>query len=196
MADGRVCSIAGCGKPHLAKGWCQNHYQKWYKYGSVAGAPERRNRPLRWLEEHANFQGDACLTYPFGKTGMGYGVVYPDGETQVMAHRWMCEKVHGQAPGGKIWVAHSCANGHNACVNPRHLRWSTPKENGEDRVNHGNAPRGRDHRNTKLTEEQVQEIRGLRGRMPRAEVAAKYMVTVGAIDGIWRGKSWKWLASP
>lgn len=29
----RVCSIAGCGKAHQARGWCWKHYQKWRKYG-------------------------------------------------------------------------------------------------------------------------------------------------------------------
>ncbi len=27
------CEIPGCGRPHLARGWCQRHYAKWNKYG-------------------------------------------------------------------------------------------------------------------------------------------------------------------
>lgn len=193
MATQRVCSIPGCSKRHLARGWCANHYQKWYQHGTPSGAPENKNKPLRWLQEHVTYLGEDCLPYPFGKTGMGYGVVYPKGEQQVMAHRWMCEQAHGPAPEGKIWVAHSCANGHNACVNPNHLRWATPKENGEDRLAHGNCPQGPTHPNTKLTADQVRQIRAMKGRASRFEVAAMFNVTDGAISGIWQGRTWKWL---
>lgn len=32
MAQG-ICNIDGCGKPHLARGWCGMHYRRWRKYG-------------------------------------------------------------------------------------------------------------------------------------------------------------------
>lgn len=45
MADERLCSIPGCGKRHLAKGWCLTHYTRWHRRGdplSLAPAkPER-----------------------------------------------------------------------------------------------------------------------------------------------------------
>lgn len=28
-----ICSIAGCSKPHLARGWCSTHYARWRKHG-------------------------------------------------------------------------------------------------------------------------------------------------------------------
>ena len=28
-----VCSIAGCGKPHIAQGYCNLHYGRWKRYG-------------------------------------------------------------------------------------------------------------------------------------------------------------------
>jgi hypothetical protein len=188
MADGRLCSIDGCGNPFLARGWCTAHYLKWRKYGSPLAESENKNLPLKWLIANANAQTDDCLTYPFGKTGMGYGVVYPKGEKQMMAHRWMCEHVHGPAPEGKIWVAHSCANGHLACVNPRHLRWATPKQNGEDRVAHGNAPK-------KLTKEEAAQIWRLKGTMPSRVVGERFGVAKSTVAGIWQSRTWVWLTS-
>jgi hypothetical protein len=161
---------------------------KWWKHGSPHAESENKNLPLKWLIANASVQTDDCLTYPFGKTGMGYGVVYPKGDRQMLAHRWMCEHVHGPAPEGKIWVAHSCANGHLACVNPRHLRWATPKQNGEDRAMHGNAPK-------KLTKEEAVEIWRLRGLKPRGEVSEYFGVSKGAVDGIWQSRTWVWLTS-
>lgn len=193
MADGRLCSIDGCDNPFLARGWCRAHYLKWRKYGSPLAESENKNLPLKWLIANANVETDDCLIYPFGKTGMGYGVVYPKGEKQVMAHRWMCEHVHGAAPEGKIWVAHSCANGHLACVNPRHLRWATPKQNGEDRVAHGNCPRGEASVNSKLTEADALSVWKLKGVVPNREAARRHGVTSGAVSGIWSGRTWAWL---
>lgn len=33
MANSPICSVPGCGKQHLARGWCTQHYQRWRKYG-------------------------------------------------------------------------------------------------------------------------------------------------------------------
>ncbi len=30
----RVCTIEGCGLPHLARGWCNKHYERWRRYGN------------------------------------------------------------------------------------------------------------------------------------------------------------------
>jgi len=34
MANSRICSIDGCGKPHCARGWCQGHYVRWKTHGN------------------------------------------------------------------------------------------------------------------------------------------------------------------
>lgn len=31
-----TCSVAGCGKPHLARGWCNQHYIRWRIHGDVS----------------------------------------------------------------------------------------------------------------------------------------------------------------
>ena len=33
MANPRICSIPGCSKKHVARGWCSAHYQRWQEYG-------------------------------------------------------------------------------------------------------------------------------------------------------------------
>ncbi|RAK68809.1 hypothetical protein DJ019_02000 [Phenylobacterium kunshanense] len=154
---------------------------------------DTRNAPLRWLREHLDWQSDDCLIWPFGRTGMGYGAVYPKGDRQQMAHRWVCEQVHGPQPADRPWVAHSCGNGHKGCVNPRHLRWATPKENGEDRCAHGNAPRGEAHRGARLTESEVRQIRRLAGTLSLRQVAKQFGVTSGAVSAIRSGRTWSWL---
>ena len=29
----RTCSIPGCGKKHMSRGWCGMHYMRWYSHG-------------------------------------------------------------------------------------------------------------------------------------------------------------------
>ena len=43
--DKRTCSIDGCGKPVLARGWCATHYMRWRTTGDV-GSAELLRKPL------------------------------------------------------------------------------------------------------------------------------------------------------
>lgn len=39
----RICSVEGCGRRHIAKGYCSGHYQRW-KYGADIHTPVRDYR--------------------------------------------------------------------------------------------------------------------------------------------------------
>lgn len=52
MASRRICSIEGCDKPVRARGWCQAHWLRWYRYGDpVSGGPMREKRGLACKED-------------------------------------------------------------------------------------------------------------------------------------------------
>lgn len=72
------------------------------------------------------------------------------------------------------------------------LSWATPVQNASDRAVHGTALFGESHPNTRLTRDQIVEIRGLRDqRVTLIEIARRYGVTHHCIKGICRRASWK-----
>lgn len=90
MAIRRICSVEDCGKPHLARGWCGLHYQRW----SVSGDPSA-DRPARsnkgeaqrfFREVVLTYEGDECLIWPYSRDNYGYGYFGS----------------HAEAPGGPL----------------------------------------------------------------------------------------------
>jgi hypothetical protein len=189
---GRLCAVDGCGKSHHSGGYCKAHFLRWKRNGDPLGG--RVTHPvsrLDWLEQHRAFEGDECLIWPYSRNHNGYGsVTMPDG-TEKMANRYMCEIAHGAPPTPKHQSAHSCGTGHLGCVNPRHLRWATVYENMADMVEHGTVPLGERNGHAKLTEEDVREIKRLRGKVTQRELAERFGITHSNVAQIHRGYSWK-----
>lgn len=127
---------------------------------------------LGWLIAHVGYNGDNCLTWPKAKNGEGYGQCAV-GRKVRKANRLMCRLVHGEPPTSRHVAAHSCNNGHLGCVNPRHLSWKTHAENVEDKRRAGACGKPRGSR-TKLTAEQIAEIRSLKGIVNGHELAKRY----------------------
>lgn len=142
----------------------------------------------RWLMEQVNFDGPECLTWPYGRDMQGYGQVTWSGKVR-RAARVMCELVNGPPPTPEHHAAHSCGNGHKACIHPKHLRWATPSENQAESVAHGRGKKkGLPRR--KLTPEQVAQIKALKGRLTQRQIAAKFGVRFETIGQIHRGRAW------
>ena len=135
MATKPLCSIPGCCKPHLARGWCKAHYRRWQRHGDPLGGRPRQAR--RYLDEVVlTYEGDQCLLWPYGKDRYGYGKIW-NGRKKVGLHRLVCEITNGPAPTPKHEAAHSCGNGHLGCCTKRHLSWETHAENMADKIRHG-----------------------------------------------------------
>lgn len=194
MALSPICSIPDCGKPAWnVRGWCNAHYHRWLDHGDPLGGG-RSHAPkgelLRFYREVVlPYEGDECLIWPYTRTGKGYAKI---GDEYV--HRLLCEERHGPPPTPGHQSAHSCGKGMSGCVTKHHLDWKTPSANQMDRVEHGTSNRGEHCGSAKLKEEQVREIRALRGEKTRRELGAIYSVNPATITSILSGKSWGWLA--
>lgn len=189
----RTCSIDGCTKPHLARGLCSSHYQRWWKHGNALAplARARDGEPLAFVQVAANHHGTDCLLWPYRRTRAGYGVVTVDGQVTT-AHRAVLMLHAGPPPDASMQAAHApfiCSD--RACVNPAHLRWATVTSNAQDRIIEGTQPRGANQGGAKLTDAQVLAIRA--DQRPAAAIAHAYGVSKGTITDIWRRRNWRHL---
>lgn len=138
---------------------------------------------LQRFEEKVN-KTDGCWEWVAAHNERGYGRINIDGKS-VATHRVAYELYVGNIPEG-MCVCHHCDN--PKCVNPDHLFLGTHTENMRDCRNKGRRPlpitRGERHAGSKLTEEQVKEIRSrYPGSKSQSELAREYGV---AQTEIWR----------
>jgi hypothetical protein len=112
------------------------------------------------------------------------GVAYP-------AHR-VAVAVSGRECPPDMLACHRCDN--PACCNPAHLFLGTYRDNAIDMIAKGRH--GRTPAKTKLTPDQVREIRTMRaaGGISQRKVAAMFGVTDMVVHRIETGKIWKQVA--
>lgn len=109
------------------------------------------------------------------------------GKRTVNLHRLLCEEAHGPAPSIHHQATHTC--GHSLCLNKRHLRWGTPKQNAADKKMHGTNNDGPRNGSVKLTWATVRQIRTTQGMSQRA-LAAQHGVSQALISMIRTEKVW------
>jgi Autographiviridae endonuclease len=131
-----------------------------------------------------------CWLWTGAKFRKGYGAIGrgKDAEGNLRANRasWILHV--GEIPDG-LQVLHKCDN--PPCVNPAHLFLGTNLENRLDMVNKGRGCKGERHHCSKLTEDDVFEIRNFYRQLPRVPVSKLFGVSRQAIDFVLSKKNWK-----
>jgi len=115
-----------------------------------------------------------CWIWPYGVNANGYGCVGKNKKI-IEAHRFMYQQIIGAVP-AHCELDHICKN--KLCVNPSHLE---PVSHAE------NCRRGKQ---TKLTKENVKEIRRLSSKLSQREIAEIFKVSRASIGLILQGKRW------
>jgi DNA-binding transcriptional regulator YiaG len=128
----------------------------------------------------------------------GYGRIKVNGKA-MQAHKYSYQRYIGAVPNGML-VCHHCDN--PACVNPYHLFLGTNKDNSDDKVRKNrqakgkqlaeaqskNRPRGEKIWNSKLTIDQVNQIRSI--DMSQRKLAKMFGVSQPLISKIKRKEMW------
>ena len=176
--DTVACSVEGCGNPARLKSLCNAHYLRLRRHGDPRGGGVGNGVPRAWLEAIVKNPPDGCVDWPFASNGNGYGWASYEGK-RIGAHRLALLLHTGKNPRGMA-AAHECHN--RNCVNPKHLAWKTPSENGMDRRRDGTN-------RSKFTASDVAHIRA--SCETGVALARAYGVTPSAIGKIRKGVNWK-----
>lgn len=187
-----ICKVDGCHKRVVARGWCSAHYHRWRTHGDPLMGGTMFGKPGAFVAAASTATIDDCIIWPFCRNRHGYGEVRIDGR-RMLAHRAVCIAAYGEPPTPYHQAAHLCGNGHEGCVNWRHLAWKTASENCADKLMHGTDHRGEKHGMAKLTEADVMEIRRLRGEMTQADIGTRFGIANTTVCNIQSKRSWYWL---
>lgn len=195
MAKNTICSVDGCGKRSNCRGWCEGHYTNWRRHGTPTWI-----EPLTPIQEFvkvaAACKDDECLLWPFDAYDRSRIRVSVNGKTRNV-FRYVCELAHGLPPTPKHEAAHSCGRGDVGCVNGSHLRWDTKIGNQADRYVHGTHLRGDKNWCTKLSENDVREVRKLiAAGLSQTQISIKLSVNRNTVKNISTGRTWAWLDTP
>jgi hypothetical protein len=116
-------------------------------------------------------------------------------------HTLVCEAFHGPKPDPKHHAAHWDGDRQNARAD--NLRWASPRENEADKVRHGRTLIGRHHGPTKLSEDEVREIRRRWAALPRSSggervkkgaagpLAEEFGICLPYLREVVRGGTWR-----
>lgn len=184
--------IADCVKPQTAKELCEMHYQRL----KIHGYPEYEHfSPIEiekrfWAQVNIGFS-DQCWEWQGCTNKDGYGLFFAktDGATYTLAHRLSYFLKFKQHP-GEMNVLHHCDN--PRCCNPFHFFLGDTAENMADKQRKNRQIKGEMQGRSKLTTQQVIEIkkRLIKGEAKSA-IAKEYNVTPTNIHCIFVGKSWR-----
>lgn len=136
---------------------------------------------------------DECWPWTGHKNAKGYGKMWLNGKCE-SAHRISFE-IHVRPLQEGEWVLHTCDN--PACINPHHFFARDVQANVSDMMDKGrnNQPKGENNHLSKLTSEAVRVIReafsSSRTMKTKRALAARFCVSVGAIEQVVYGKTWK-----
>lgn len=126
----RTCSVDGCDRPTIARGYCTKHYQRWKKHGDPAIDLSSDAKATRTLKANGRPAADGCIVWTGHISVKGYGYMSFRG-VRTEVHRVSWTLANGPIPKG-MEIDHRCHT--RACVNPDHLRLATSSQNHQHRL--------------------------------------------------------------
>lgn len=189
------CSVDGCASDakYVSVCLCVKHYLRLRRHGSPLSGGTFYGDSVGWLEQNIPSNTDDYVIWPYGRFSDGYAAVNIKGKKHRVS-RYVCGLVNGHPSDADMDAAHSCGNGHLGCVNDRHMRWATRKENIADKVAHGTERLGEDRHNSKLSNEEAMSIFKMRGNgVYQKDIALRFGISRELVGQIQRKTAWSWI---
>ena len=134
-----------------------------------------------------HLQASGCFEWMCGKNQKGYGL-FRINRVKYQAHRISWIIANGPIPDG-MCVLHKCDN--PGCVRVDHLFLGTLADNNRDKQLKGRQPKGVDHAQSKLGEEQVRAVRRLFANgSPKRQIALNFGISPNSVRKIIARKTW------
>ena len=130
-----------------------------------------------------------CWLWTAGVSKDGYGKYWYN-KKNIRAHRYSYMVSKSEIADGLV-VRHTCDV--RLCVNPKHLLLGTVQDNIDDMIERGRRKvnNGEHHGNNRLTNDDIYEIKILRGfDFTNIELAKRFQVSDSLISLILSGKRW------
>ena len=132
------------------------------------GIKERFNEKWKLNKKTKCWEWTASLANGYGQLMM----IFENGNRPVVAHRVAWQLYRGSIPIG-LFVLHKCDN--PKCVRPAHLFLGTQKDNIHDMINKDRVSYGEKHYCTKLSFEEVENIRS--SQLKTTDIAKIYGIS-------------------
>ena len=159
--------------------------------------PELTEEQISYFWERVSpTDNNGCRLWTGAATTRGYGHVVFNG-TVYICSRIVALLTHGKPESGQVARHEVCEN--PPCCEPLHILWGTHSQNVQDTIRHGrpwaigNCPdkqRGEKNHQAKLTQENVEIIRELKGELSQREIALLFGIKQPAVSRIQRGERW------
>lgn len=135
--------------------------------------PAQKRKPIEW---ERNLRGCYLVTSRARNMASGGHIQIWFNKRLEPIHKLFYRYVYGDIPKGLV-VRHKCDNSH--CINLNHLELGTQADNIKDMDIRGRRhfPKGILNAKAKLTEDQVKEIRALKGKVSRRELQERYGIS-------------------
>jgi hypothetical protein len=204
-SSGSTSMLRRCFRSATPQLYMAVRYHSCYNTGMPAYKPRPRGSLAERLWSKIR-KTDTCWEWTGSIDGGGYGHLYSGvggkGGTLLKAHRVVWELTYGSIPDG-LWVLHKCDN--RACVRPDHLFLGTHADNMADMKakgrgvtgdrngthTHPERCRGEAKGSSRLTADQVREIRVIGSAISLKKLASRYGVGQTAIWDILHGVTWR-----
>ncbi len=163
-----------------------------YEASSLGRIRTLDRRTLDTLGRRQKHRG-RMLSLTASRQGYLQVLLYQDGiRRSMLVHRLVATAWLGECPDGMEVNHKNCNKADNRIGN---LEYVTPSENVVHSFDSGRSARGEDHRDNKLSVEQVRSIRAAweSGSSTQTKLAEKYGVSPGTIHKIVSRKRWRWL---